>query len=260
MEAKIFLHGMIELVSVVLSLVISWFAFKRYKEIPSGYYLLWGMAFFTTAIFEIYHMGVGFWVENVERYSPWTWITARLNLVLMLGFASWTASQYMKREQVVGYTFVTVGVLIFSMLPLWFSSLLEGVLIPTQLVVRPLDLLLAAGWLVLLWVYYEHPLTRVQSPRGFQIFLGLGLLSHLVMAFGASSYMNGWFILGHFVKLAEYSVWCHFLLQENIEAKMLKEGYRSVIRLHLEERSDTALRQLNHSIESLSECVKRRQG
>jgi hypothetical protein len=142
--------------------------------------------------------------ELVTKWIPFTWFLGRFVLGVCVLIGSVFA-----HSKVVAPIGVIVSVLlsIVSTLILAFSVESIPQVYREGIIARPFDAIMIILWLVVLLSCWQIPLARVQTPVGFRLFLSLGVIVHIIMAFFSRVSLDFGFMLAHYIKIAEYAVW-----------------------------------------------------
>jgi len=200
------------------------YAWERYREVKSGFNLMWAVGFTITGAEDMIHATLGLMdFSLVAVWVPWTWATARLTLCTQLILASVWAKKGMSVKTAINaciFSAVTSLILIY---PGWAEHVqfvyIDGI------VKRPLDLGLAVLWAIAFISLVRVPAAKVQAPALFKVFLALGFMCHIVMAFGSSKSLDGAFMLAHYMKVIEYAVWLGAVVWEHHLSTKLSGGY-----------------------------------
>ncbi len=201
------LHTLLELVSASLMFFIAFLAWQRYRQIRSGFNLLWLVGFGLSGLEDTLH---AIWPlispEFRPFWLPFTWATTRFTLGLFLLLAVLWARRSIPERAII--PIVGVGALFSALLLLPIIGRdFDFVYQADNIIKRPLDAALMVGWGLLLVAFLRVPLARVQAPHGVHYFILLGVLSHFIVTFFSKSSLDGPFLAAHGVQVAEYGIW-----------------------------------------------------
>lgn len=163
---------------------------------------------------------------------------------------------------------VLVGIIAsyaLDLLPLYYPDVLAEITFVQndngELIKRLLDifpLILYAG---VFWACQSGKLFQIVLPSAVRIFIGVGVLVHLPMVFGSSSFMDPWFSVAHGLKNLEYLVWLWFAWTD-YQLRLLSshdtfmQGKAHVLYKQTKDNLDS----LNDSVERLKKMSKEKHG
>jgi PAS domain S-box-containing protein len=247
------LHIVLEAMSTVTALVVGILAIARYRSHADPVYLFLATGFVGTAVLDGYHafMSSAYALASSESPAsalvPWTWITSRYLLGLLLflsafGFGPALGSRLSVgrgRAMVAAVTFLTAACFVFFLLVPVRPAYVPGALVP-----RPADLGPAVLFLATFGVFYRRVPWRTNVvAHWLMVALLLSAASELYASFSTGLY-DALFDGAHVLKLVSYfAVFAGF-------ATDLAALYR---------RSDRAARALSAANTALLEQIRSRQ-